>query len=258
MPGDGILLVGHGTRDARGIAEAQAVARAAAGRLAAACQLAFLELAPPSIAEGLDRLAEEGATRVTVVPLLLFAAGHAKDDIPQAVADAAARRPELAIRSAEPLNCHPGIVGLSALRYEESLAGRAAVPPEESLLLMVGRGSRDPQANAEMARFARLRWERTPVGWHETCYAAMTRPALGEALARVARLGFRRVVVQPHLLFHGELADRVRDEAEQFGRDHPQGEWIVAGHLGYHSLLVDAIVDRTGRASEAPPVTSGR
>ncbi len=72
----GLLLVGHGTRDARGLAEYQAIARQVAeladGFSVEAC---YLELAEPSIATAMQRLLEAGVRRVTVAPLLLVSRG---------------------------------------------------------------------------------------------------------------------------------------------------------------------------------------
>jgi sirohydrochlorin cobaltochelatase len=116
---------------------------------------------------------------------------------------------------------------------------------------MVGRGSYEAEANAEMAKFARLRWESTPVGWHELCFTAMTRPLLYNALPKVAALGYPRVVVQPHLLFSGELLSRVSHEVAAFAASHPNQEYIVTGQLGVHALLAEAIVAKVVMATGA-------
>jgi sirohydrochlorin cobaltochelatase len=123
------------------------------------------------------------------------------------------------------------------------------------LLLLVGRGSHDPGANSEMARFSRLRWERQRFGWVETCHLAMTWPSLTEGLATAAALAFPRIVVQPHLLFRGELVSRVCEETAAAAARHPEKEWIIARHLGPHELLIAALAERAGlveRASTSP------
>lgn len=239
----GLLIVGHGTRDPRGAAEflsvVRSVAEACPGMVVEPC---FLELAEPSIAEAVATIADRGARHLTVVPLVLFAAGHAKRDIPRAVAEAAGRYADFKVQQAGHLGCHGLIVELSLLRFQEALASLPAVSDSETLLLMVGRGSRDPDANSEMCRFSRLVWERRPTGWLETCFTALTEPTLERAIPLAASLPFRRIVVLPHLLFQGELLDRVVAATRLAGRKHPDREWIVASHLGPHELLVQAIV----------------
>ncbi|HEV3024163.1 MAG TPA: CbiX/SirB N-terminal domain-containing protein, partial [Pirellulales bacterium] len=165
--GTGLLIVAHGTRDPQGLTEFQGVVDAVAGRLErSVVEGGFLELAEPNIATAVARSVERGAHRhLDVVPLVLFAAGHAKSDIPRAVASAAAGHSGLTTRMLPHLGCHDRILELSALRYREALAPRPPVPSDETLLLMVGRGSHDPSANGEMARFARLRFEWLSTGW---------------------------------------------------------------------------------------------
>ena len=59
-------------------------------------------------------------------------------------------------------------------------------------------------------------------------------------LAAAAAGPFRHVVVQPHLLFRGELLKRVRAEVESAARSTPKKTWRVAGHLGASPLLAEA------------------
>lgn len=250
--GDALLLVAHGTTDAAGIAEIEALAALVASKLhGVEVETCFLEHARPTISEGFERLAERGTRRVTVVPLLLFAAGHARRDIPAAVARARTIYPEWEIQLAPHLGCHPALVELSALRFEQALstaATRAAAPPAESLLVLVGRGSYEPEANAEMAAFARLRFERTQVAWHEVCYLSMAEPRVSRAFELVSQLPFRQVVVQPHLLFRGALTDRLYAAVEEQARGVAHQSWLASEHLGPHALLAQAIVERASLA----------
>ena len=205
-------------------------------------QKCFLELSAPSIGEAIASLVSRGVRRVTAMPLLLLAAGHAKHDIPVAIEAAAACDPLLEVRLAPPLGCHELVLELSAQRFREALAARGDVPLEETCLLMVGRGSRDPAATAEMHRFSERRRLRTPVGHMRTCFVSMAEPLLEEVLAKTPSAGFRRVVVQPHLLFHGELAIRLCAMTEAVARKCPDQEWIVTEHLGPAWLLAEAAI----------------
>lgn len=241
----GLLLVGHGTDDEQGRAEMLEIARQVAKLLpGAAVEAGFLETARPSIAEAMARLAERGVEQVTAVPLLLFAAGHAKRDIPLAV-EVAAREHRIGhVRMAPHLGCHPAVVELSTQRYQAAVQDCEPVPADETLLLFVGRGSRDPEANSDLAKFARLRWEETPVGWLETCYLAMTRPTLADGLRFASRQAYRRVVVQPHLLFSGVLARRTVDTVDMARQEYPNQEWILVEPLGPGEQIAQVIVEQ--------------
>src|SRR4029079_4749209 len=115
----------------------------------------FLELAEPDIPTAVHRLMDRGIRHLTVAPLLLFAAGHAKRDIPTAVAAAIKARGgpnDLQVVQLPPLECHARIVELSTQRFNESLRDRRAIPSYDTMLLLVARGSSYPEALAEMQR----------------------------------------------------------------------------------------------------------
>ena len=247
QPSVGLLLVGHGSRAPQGVDEFLATARCVAERAKpSVVEPCFLEFAEPSIARGFERLAERGARRVVVAPVMLFAARHIREDIPREVAAAAARHPQVAVEQAGHLGCHPAIIELSKQRYDEALAKGTAIAVEETVLVTVGRGSRDPQATDEMRRFVRMRREGSAVADAQVSFLAMAEPRLEDVLREVAAAGPICVVVQPHLLFAGELTARVRGIVEQFSRDFPRIQWRMTEHLGPSELVIRAVLDRAG------------
>jgi sirohydrochlorin ferrochelatase len=147
------------------------------------------------------------------------------------------------------LGCREPILALSQRRYEEALAGRRPVAASRTLLIMVGRGSFDAEATTQMHRFSQLRAERTPVARVLTCFVAMQRPLLAETLQSIARADYARIVVQPHLLFSGQLLTDIQTTVERFqdegheSKDELKREWIVAPHLGPAAELVAAVMD---------------
>jgi len=243
LPEDaGLLIVGHGTRDRDGAAQFQSLVELVRPRFPGTpIEPSFLEFAVPDIGQGLDKLARHGVDEVLVLPLLLFAAGHVRHDIPAAVATAAARHPALRVRQLGHLGCHPRIVQLSGQRYREATAGRTPVAADETCLLLVGRGSRDARATAEMHAFAQRRREGMAAVRVQTCFAAMQRPSLSEALPQVSMLDVRRIVVQPHLLFSGYLTRMIQTTVSATAGHRPGIEWIVTEPLGPDPLLAEAV-----------------
>jgi sirohydrochlorin ferrochelatase len=212
-----------------------------------------LELAEPTIADGVERLVDLGHNRLIVAPVILFAAAHAKDDIPAAVAAApAGGRDGLFWIQTDPLGLHPQLVELSRLRYDEAIAAAPPtdepIEPAETLLILVGRGSSDAEAVADMEAFARRRTDETPVGRVMAAFVAVAEPRLDDVLRQAAAWPFRRVVVQPHLLFHGELLDGLRRRVAAAAESAPDRQWIVTAHLGPHELLIDALCERIAAA----------
>jgi sirohydrochlorin cobaltochelatase len=255
----GLLLVGHGTRDRAGRAEFLRLVGLTDRREGWTVEGAFLELAEPDIGQAVARLVERGVERLTVSPLLLFAAGHVKRDLPRAVRAALREHPGGQWRQAGHMGCHAALLELSARRFRAALVEREPRAADETLLLMVGRGSFDAGASAETRRFAALRAERTPAGRVETCFYAMAEPSLDAMLAEITNWPHRRVVVQPHLLFHGELLATIRERVRKAAQAAPRQEWIVTEHLGSDRLLAQALWERADAAwkSEESRAESG-
>lgn len=246
----GILLVGHGTRSQAGQQQFLHLAELVRRRLYAPLEPAYLELAEPTIGAAVRRLVEAGATRLVVAPLLLFAAGHARQDVPAAVNQALAEcgAPALPTVQAPAFGCHRLIVELVLARLGEALAAGGILAPEsrqDVLLVAVGRGSRDEQATAEMRRLARIVAERSGLGAVAVGFLAMAQPRVEEVLRRAAS-GTRHVAVLPHLLFHGELIEDLRQQiAAQAARSDRQ-RWLMADVLAADLL-------REGIAAELLP-----
>ena len=96
-----VVLLAHGARDPRWAEpfhRVTAAVRAAAPDLPVL--LAFLELMSPDLATAARSLAEEGATRIRIVPLFFGQGGHLRNDVPAMVADIAASLPEVALELA--------------------------------------------------------------------------------------------------------------------------------------------------------------
>ncbi|HEY4313439.1 MAG TPA: sirohydrochlorin chelatase [Pirellulales bacterium] len=244
LPPDGLIIVGHGTRDERGCAEfaelVQQVILRAPRTIVEGC---FLELVEPDLPRAVDRAIERGASCLAVVPLLLVSAGHANRDIPQLVAAAADKHPTVGIEQMPHLGSHSAVRELAQRRYAAAIEGLRTVAANETLHLVVGRGTKDPAANIALCGFARQRQEQTGAGWLETCFLAMTEPSLERGLQLLPGLPFRRVVVEPHLLFQGELLDRVRSMVASATAQWLEREFVVVDRLGPDPALARAILE---------------
>jgi sirohydrochlorin cobaltochelatase len=224
--------------------------RAEPGRIV---ECGFLEFATPVIGDSIAACVARGAKTITVVPCMLMAAGHAKNDIPSEIHDARLRYPDVAFHYGRHLHLHAKMVDLCRLRIEEAELQRGPRERKDTLLLVVGRGSSDPDANADVEKLARLLGEGMGFGWNATCYIGVTTPTLPEALERCRRLGFGRLIVFPLFLFTGVLEKRIRHLATAFGGDHADVEVVVASYLGVHPLLLETVRERAQEAIHGAP-----
>lgn len=240
-----ILLIGHGSPDAAGNAEFLQFAQMLEVRLGVPTQPCFLELAEPTIGEGVDRCVAAGAQQIVTLPLFLGPGRHQKRDVPDLLAAAQSRHPGVTVAYGTPVGPHLRLVDALADRAAAALEGCAeAVDHAETALVVVGRGSRDTQSNAELARIARMLYERGTYGMVEYAFQLVVAPNVGQAITRCVRLGARRVVVLPYLLFTGFVRDDIRAQVAAAQALYPEIDMLVGEHLFPHAGLLDAVVQR--------------
>jgi sirohydrochlorin cobaltochelatase len=184
---------------------------------------------------------------------MLMAAGHAKNDIPSEIHEARRKYPEIRFHYGRHLHLHAKVIELCKIRLEETERQARPADRKGTLLLVVGRGSSDPDANADVNKLSRILWEGMGFGWASACYIGVTTPLLPEALDRCQRMGFGRILVFPFFLFTGVLEKRIRSIAGAFGRENPQTEVLCAGYLNVHPLLHDVFVERADEALHGSP-----
>jgi sirohydrochlorin cobaltochelatase len=242
----GVMVCGHGSRDEEAVGEFECVARGIRERLPQyQVESGFLEFATPIIREGLDKLRAGGCERVLAVPGMLFAAGHAKNDIPSVLNTYEAQHPGMAIEYGRDLALDNNLINAAGARIGEALAAAGnGVARHDTLLMVVGRGASDPDANSNVAKVMRLLWEGFGFGWGETCYSGVTFPLVEPGLEHAAKLGYRRIVVFPYFLFTGVLVKRIYHYTDVVAARHPGIEFVKAPYLADHPLVLDSFAER--------------
>jgi sirohydrochlorin cobaltochelatase len=241
----GVMLCGHGSRDEDAVAEFAILANHLKARFPEyPVEFGYLEFARPIIREGLDRLRQCGVNRVLAVPGMLFAAGHAKNDIPS-VLNTYARQNAIRIDYGKELGIDPKMLRAAADRVEVALAtAPGEIGRHETLLVVVGRGASDPDANSNVSKVARLLWEGFGFGWAETAYSGVTFPLVEPALEHAARLNYRRIIVFPYFLFTGILVDRIYDATDRVAKRYPGIQFVKAPYLNDHPLVIETFEER--------------
>lgn len=252
-----ILLVGHGSRVQEGneqLSEFVDRVRATLKDQYPIIETCFLEFAAPNIPKGIDNCIIAGASHVTLVPIILFGAGHSKLHIPHEIDHAKVKYPEVEFSYGKPIGVHPKTLDILSSRLEEagfsSANSKATASRSEDAILLVGRGSSDPDANSDLAKIARLLWEKVPVQMVETCYIGVTEPDFSGGIERCLKLGAKRVYVLPYFLFTGVLIQRIEERMHQFSLEHPHVEFHLAHYFGFHDSLISIIRERAEEAAK--------
>ncbi len=242
----GLMICGHGSRNKGAVKQFAQLAEGLTARFPDwPVEYGYLEFANPVIHDGLNKLREAGCSRVLAVPGMLFAAGHAKNDIPSVLNTYQAMHPEMTISYGRELAVDTRMVKAAAARVQEAIdAADSDVPLHETLLMVVGRGASDPDANSNVSKITRMLWEGFGFGWAETCYSGVTFPLVGPGLEHAARLGYKRVIVFPYFLFTGVLVQRIYSTTDEVAAKHPEIEFLKAGYLNDHPQVIDTMADR--------------
>jgi sirohydrochlorin cobaltochelatase len=249
----GVLVCGHGSRNRLAVEEFAQLAKKLRERLAPVpVEYGYLEFARPILRDGLETLQQQGVEHVLAVPAMLFAAGHAKNDIPSVLNTWAAETGQKVDYGRE-LGADLKMIQAAGARIRETIeqadadarvAGRKAVPLHDTLLVVVGRGSSDPDANSNVAKVTRMLVEGFGFGWGETVYSGVTFPLVEPGLRHAVKLGFRRVVVFPYFLFSGVLVSRIVLHSQRVAADHPEIEFVQASYLADHAGVLDTFAER--------------
>lgn len=116
-----ILLVDHGSRRVAANDGLEAVAERVRTREPGTIVVAaHLELAAPSIPEGIAACVAAGATEVVVHPYFLGPGRHTTCDIPRIVEEASVQYPQVRIRVTPPLGPHDKLVDVILERVRQT------------------------------------------------------------------------------------------------------------------------------------------
>lgn len=256
-----VLLIGHGSRDEGGNEEflrfVDELQASMAGQTVVGC---FLEFAEPNIPAGIEACTALGATRIVAIPVILLAASHVKLEIPEFLDEARRRHHEIEIVYGRNMGLHERLLDLLVERFTEAQDGcsqAADILPlprntaiNETAIVLMGRGSSDPDANGDVYKIARILWERTGVSTVETCFTGITDPRLPEGVARAVRLGAKRIVVIPYFLFTGILIKRMKNLVKDLQQQHSQVSIQMSAYFGFHDIIREVALDRIKEADQ--------
>ncbi len=238
-----LLMIGHGTRDEDGkqafLDFVEAYQDLDQSRPVIPC---FLELTEPLIMEGVERCIAEGYTDLTALPILLFAARHTKFDVTNALDQAKQQYPSLKFHYGRHFGNTPLILDLWRSRLAQ--LETETVKSEDTVLLIVGRGSSDPDANSDVYKFSRLLWEGSNYKTVETCFIGITHPRLEQGFERALLYNPKRIIVLPHFLFTGALVKKIYRISDEQREQFPNLEIINLAEIGVTPELFSIVRER--------------
>ncbi|MEX0695173.1 MAG: sirohydrochlorin chelatase [Rhodospirillales bacterium] len=255
-----VMICGHGSRDKAAVDEFNQLAVRLKERLPEHdIESGFLEFAEPVIRTGLEKLKARGAKKIVCLPGMLFAAGHVKNDLPSEINTFARENPGIEVIFGRDLAIDPKMLKAAEARVRQAIdqsinqsidQADAGTALDETLLMVVGRGTNDPDANSNISKIARMLWEGIGFGWAEVSYSGVAFPLVDAGLERAVRLGYKRIVVFPYFLFTGILVRRIFKWVDEAAAKYPEVEFVKAGYLNDQDHVIDTFIERFHQALE--------
>ena len=247
----GIMICGHGSRSKSAETEFGLLAARLKERYPdTPIEYGFLEYSAPNIHMGLNSLKNQGVNHIIAVPGMLFAATHAKNDIPSVLTTYKEKNPGISVSYGRELALHPEMIAAFEARIHQALGIDHIHNGDlyETMLVVVGRGTSDTYANAEAAKLTRIITENMGFGWSETVYSGVTFPSVGQGLEMALKLGYKRIVVAPYFLFSGKLMDRIYNYVDRVAQTAPEVTFLKAHYLADQDHVINTFVERISEA----------
>ncbi|MGB3692582.1 MAG: sirohydrochlorin chelatase, partial [Spirulinaceae cyanobacterium] len=194
-----------------------------------------------------DACIQQGYTEITALPILLFAARHNKFDVTNELDRARSPYPQLSFNYGRHFGITPKIIELWRNRLAELDTPQNNphnISRSDTVLLFVGRGSSDPDANGDVCKLARIIWEGSGYQTVETCFIGITHPRLEEGFRRAYLYQAKRIIVLPYFLFTGTLMEKIFNITAQQEEQYPHIDFACLPEMGIAPQLLQVIRER--------------
>ncbi len=196
-------------------------------------RLCFLEQCEPLLEDVLADVAAHSRS-MAVLPLLLNAGKHLRQDIPERLADFRQQHPETKLYLASGLT-NTGVIAAA-------LHDRAAeIQTDVQSTILLTHGSRQSGVQQHIMQLADRLAVRAGTKVH-IAFAGYGSPSLEDVLTRQTAKG--TVAIVPHFLFPGGWMKQVHVDMDTFRRTHSATEPVLAKHLGTHPLLLQLLLQQ--------------
>ncbi len=245
-----ILLVGHGSRNSAGNREIELFSDQWRERQPdLSIELCFIEFAEVLLDDGLEWAARH-AEQIIVVPLVLSAAGHVKQEIPRHIAKAQGNHPGKMFVYAPHLGACESIFSILNRRLKQSMDNLDMPDPRTTGVILLGRGSSDRIANGEVAKMSRWLYEESEHELVDIAFTGVTLPRLEQAVQRQVRLGMTQVIVLPYYLFTGTLIERIQRQMGHVAKQYPQIRFAHSDYFGFEPEIFELLDQRCGEIAK--------
>ena len=209
----------------------------------------FLEFNHPVYEAAVERMYQKGIRKIYALPVILFAGAHAKNDIPYELNTIQGRYDDLDIVMGRPIGVSAFLLDLSKKILDEREQELVPMDRKDTCLVVVGRGTTDPDSNSDVHKLCSMIWEGMGYGFATVGYSGTTYPSVAEALQLTEKLGFKRTIVIPFFFFTGVLLERIYKTVEDHNAN-ASSEYVYTRAFGTDEYILKAFDERLQEAKE--------
>ena len=247
---EGILFCGHGSRRKSGTeAFKELIAMLKKRYPGYEVDYGFLEFNHPVYEAAVERMYQKGIRKIYALPVILFAGAHAKNDIPYELNTIQSRYDDLDIVMGRPIGVSAFLLDLSKKILDEREQELVPMDRKDTCLVVVGRGTTDPDSNSDVHKLCSMIWEGMGYGFATVGYSGTTYPSVAEALQLTEKLGFKRTIVIPFFFFTGVLLERIYKTVEDHNAN-ASSEYVYTRAFGTDEYILKAFDERLQEAKE--------
>ncbi|WP_103071743.1 sirohydrochlorin chelatase [Aquimarina sediminis] len=246
---EGILLCGHGSRREAAVTSFKRLVTILQERYRDDYEVdyGFLEFNHPTYEAAVERMYLNGIRKIYALPVILFAGSHAKNDIPYELNTIQSYHNDLTINMGKHIGVSSFLLDLAVKRIEEVESNLSPISRKETCLVVIGRGTTDPDANSDVCKLTSMLWEGMGFGFATTAYSGTAYPKVDESLQMIEKLGFKRTIVIPFFFFTGVLLERIYGHVTAMNSTSNQ-EYVYTAPFGTDELLLQAFDERLEEA----------
>lgn len=209
----------------------------------------FCAVAPDGVglATRLTEIRKDFNGDVVILPTTPFADDMQKRLIPSVLVTQSADAGRTML--ARDAGVDPAMLRAARARVEEALqAHNQAAAPHDSLLMIVGQGSIDTDANGNLMKMARMIWEGLGFGWAEVAFVSGAFPSVEQSIERANRLGFKSIVVMPYVIVGDDAIDGLHERVTETLGSSSGTQVVTARALGAEDHVLHTLVERVNEA----------
>lgn len=234
-----VLYVAHGSRVKSGVEEARQFIETVKPAIDVEIQeICFLELASPSIVEGVSTCVLKGATEIAIIPILLLTANHAKEDIPLEIEEAKKLYPSVSFTFGKPFGIQEKLID----SLQERVGQKSMMQNEEIDVLLIGRGSSDESVQYDFQQIANNLKRKFNYAKVDICFLYGKGTSFEDALDQLHNNRKNPVYVVPYILFTGLLKIGIQKKMASFG--FADDKVVLCECLGYDENVRQVLIER--------------